>query len=74
MAKQKHRDSLIWGIILIVLGGIFLLEQFNIDVWDEVWRFWPVILIIWGANKLYLGLKERSGRSETPARDKTHEI
>ncbi len=74
MAKSKHRDSLIWGIILIVLGGIFLLEQFNINVWDEVWRFWPVILIIWGANKLYLGLKERSERSETPARDKTHEI
>jgi len=74
MAKQKHRDSLIWGIILIVLGGIFLLEQFNIDVWDTAWRFWPVILIVWGANKLYLGLKERSERSETPARDKGHEI
>lgn len=74
MAKQKHRDSLIWGIILIVLGGIFLLEQFNIDVWDEIWRFWPVILIIWGANKLYLGLKERSERSETPAPGKDHEI
>jgi putative Mn2+ efflux pump MntP len=74
MARQKHRDSLIWGIILIVLGGIFLLEQFHIDVWDQVWRFWPVILIVWGANKLFLGLKERSERSETPARDKDHEI
>ena len=74
MARQKHRDSLIWGIILIVLGGIFLLEQFDVDVWDQVWRFWPVILIVWGANKLYLGLKERSERSETPAPDKTHEI
>ena len=74
MAKQKRGDSLIWGIILIVVGGIFLLQQFNVDVFDQVWRFWPVILIVWGANKLYLGLKERSERSETPAPDKTHEI
>jgi hypothetical protein len=74
MAKQKRGDSLIWGIILIVVGGIFLLQQFNVDVFDQVWRFWPVILIVWGANKLYLGLKERSERSETPARDKDHEI
>ena len=74
MAKQKRGDSLIWGIILIVVGGIFLLQQFNVDVFDQVWRFWPVILIVWGANKLYLGLKEKSGRSETPARDKDHEI
>jgi hypothetical protein len=74
MAKQKRGDSLIWGIILIVVGGIFLLQQFDVDVFDQVWRFWPVILIVWGANKLYLGLKERSERSETPARDKDHEI
>jgi hypothetical protein len=74
MAKQKRGDSLIWGIILIVVGGIFLLQQFNVDVFDQVWRFWPVILIVWGANKLYLGLKERSERTETPARDKDHEI
>jgi uncharacterized membrane protein HdeD (DUF308 family) len=74
MAKQKHRDSLVWGIILIVLGVIFLLEQFGVDVWDDFWRFWPVILIVWGANKLYLGLKERSERSNAPAPDKGHEI
>ena len=74
MAKQKRGDSLIWGIILIVVGGIFLLQQFDVDVFDPVWRLWPVILIVWGANKLYLGLKERSERSETPARDKDHEI
>ena len=74
MARQKRGDSLIWGIILIVVGGIFLLQQFNVDVFDQVWRFWPVILIVWGANKLYLGLKEKSERSETPARDKDHEI
>ncbi|MCK7479541.1 MAG: hypothetical protein M0C28_21005 [Candidatus Moduliflexus flocculans] len=34
MANQKKGNSLVWGIILIVFGVIFLLEQFHIDVWD----------------------------------------
>ena len=74
MAKQRRSDSLIWGIVLIIVGAIFLLEQLDIDVFDQVWRFWPLILIVWGANKLWLGLKERNERSETPGPDKTHEI
>jgi putative Mn2+ efflux pump MntP len=74
MANPKKGNSLVWGIILIIIGGVILLEQLNVDVFDQVWRFWPVILIIWGANKLWLGLKERNERSETPGPDKGHEI
>ncbi|MCX6574245.1 MAG: DUF5668 domain-containing protein [Candidatus Aminicenantes bacterium] len=72
MARQRKSNSLVWGIILIVFGVLFLLDQFNLDIWNAVWRFWPVVLIIWGANKLWLGLKERN--AEAPAPDKTHEI
>jgi uncharacterized membrane protein HdeD (DUF308 family) len=58
MAK-KRKDALVWGIILILIGFIFILENNDIDVWDSVARLWPVVLIIWGAFKLYYGLKER---------------
>ena len=71
MANPRKGNSLVWGIVLIIIGSIILLEQLNIDVFDQVWRFWPVILIIWGANKLWLGLKERA---EAPGPDKGHEI
>jgi len=68
MAKPKYRDSLIWGIILIVVGGIFLMETLHVRVWHYVWRLWPVIFIVWGANKLYYGLKEKGqGKPEPPA-------
>lgn len=63
MAK-KQRDALAWGIILIVIGLIFLLERLDVDVWDSVARLWPVVLIIWGIWKLYFGLKERKEESE----------
>ena len=58
MAKQQ-RDALVWGVILIVVGLIFTLDNFEIEVWDSVARLWPVVLIVWGAWKLYFGIKDR---------------
>jgi hypothetical protein len=59
MAKNRRKDALVWGIILIIIGLIFFLENYDINVWDSVARLWPVVLIVWGAWKLYYGLKER---------------
>jgi hypothetical protein len=64
MAK-KQRGALAWGIILIVIGLIFILDNFGVDVWDSLARLWPLALIVWGAWKLYFGLKER--KEEPPA-------
>ncbi len=75
MAKSKTRDSLIWGLILVVVGGIFLLETLHVRVWHYVWRLWPVIFIVWGANKIFYGLKERGEKVPAPENeDKSHEI
>ena len=44
------------------------METLHVRVWHYVWRLWPVIFIVWGANKLYYGLKEKSqGKPEPPA-------
>lgn len=44
-----------WGLVLLFIGGILLLENFNIIhfYWSSVWRFWPVFLIIAGVNILF---------------------
>ncbi len=63
MAK-KQRDALAWGIILIVIGLIFFLDNLDVDIWDLVARLWPVALIVWGVWKLYFGLKERREEAE----------
>jgi len=59
MAKFRRKDPLVWGIVLIVTGAIFLLENIDVEMWDLVARLWPLILIAWGAWKFYFGLKER---------------
>ena len=74
MARERKSGSLVWGVILIVFGVLVLLDQFDVDIWNAVWRFWPVVLILWGADKLVRGLKERNARSDAPAPDKGHEV
>lgn len=41
---------LFWAIILIAIGGLFLIANIGwIDFhWTTVWRLWPLILIFWG--------------------------
>ena len=51
---RRHRIS-IWGIILVLLGVGFLLENFDLlpwRLWDILWRLWPVILIIVGLDAI----------------------
>jgi uncharacterized integral membrane protein len=62
---RRHRDRLVWGLILIAVGVIFLLQNvMNIEVWDYAWKFWPFILILWGAQKLIDGLQKPKDRNE----------
>ncbi|NQT80147.1 MAG: hypothetical protein HQ555_07145 [Candidatus Aminicenantes bacterium] len=67
MAKTRRKDPLAWGVILIVLGIIILLGNIHIakwDVWEFIARLWPLILILWGAWKLFYGIKEKQEKSE----------
>jgi len=76
MARHRHHDSLVWGLILIAVGCVFLLETLHVRVWHYVWRFWPAIFIFWGASKLYYGLKEKGQQEAAPAvphQDEGHE-
>lgn len=66
MARYKRKDSLVWGLILIVIGLLFLLHNIDVNVADSIARLWPLILIVWGAWKLYFGIKERSEEPEQP--------
>ena len=47
--KQYGNDGLVWGIILIAIGSIFLIQKiFDVQILNKLWQFWPVLLIIWG--------------------------
>ena len=56
-AKARYRSLNILGIILIVIGVLFLLASFNLLWWFRWSYFWPLIpiaigmLIIFGARR-----------------------
>jgi predicted membrane protein len=46
--------NLFWGMVLILLGLLFLLDNLGIADFGEVIRmYWPVILILWGISALF---------------------
>lgn len=60
--KKREKNS-IFAVLLIIIGIVFLLNNFGIlpwIIWREIWRFWPVLLIIVGIKnifgKSYLGM------------------
>lgn len=54
--RNGHRGGLVWPIILILVGIIFLLNNLGIigDVtWRTVLQFWPILLIAIGLDGLF---------------------
>lgn len=56
-------NRVMWGIILLFVGIVLLLENFNMIefYWRNVWSFWPVFLIISGVNILFNRNKSQVG-------------
>jgi len=54
MSRPRSAGGVFWGLILIAIGGIFLLRNlgYEVPVWTSIGRYWPVLLIVWGAIKL----------------------
>lgn len=51
---MRPSSNLIWGIILIAAGIIFLLDNYGyVDAWNVVKTFWPLILIAIGLKILW---------------------
>ena len=49
------------GIILIIIGILFLLDNFGItSIGENIWNLWPLLLIWWGFTKL----RRRGKRTE----------
>jgi membrane-bound ClpP family serine protease len=40
--------SIFWGIVLIVLGVLLILANFEIILYETLFDFWPVAVIIIG--------------------------
>ena len=48
--------GLLWPVVLIVVGGVLLLQNAGIlssSVWSNLWRLWPLLLVLVGLELLF---------------------
>lgn len=53
--KERTVVAPVWGIFLTFLGVILLLQTLNVlpwELWQTLWQFWPVLIIIIGVGIL----------------------
>lgn len=62
--KKKSNGSVIAGSILIVMGAIFLINQFDILPHIYWGRIWPVILVILGLSLIFSPKKREPWKDE----------
>jgi len=65
MSKQKQ-ETLFWGVLLLLLGALFMLNNFGVhfNLWRFLGKFWPAILIIIGLKNIYFHLQEKNKREK----------
>src|SRR2546422_7262056 len=66
---RPRRRSIFTGVVLIVLGLIFLAQNFRgeFGFWRLFSKWWPLLLILWGVAKLIDRLAaQRSGEGAPP--------
>jgi hypothetical protein len=65
MAVRNRSDSLVWGLIILALGVLLQIHFLKpeLHILQNLWRFWPVLIIVLGVNKLlrYFSARNQEG-------------
>ncbi len=56
-------EKIVWGLLFVFIGSMFLLDNYNVIdfYWRSVWRLWPLIFVVIGANMLFNRQGNKSG-------------
>jgi len=57
--------SVFWGIILLALGVILLLANFEVISYDTLFDFWPVVVIVIGLKFIVDYMTKKNGSAES---------
>jgi len=50
--SQQIRRQFIWGILIICMGVMFLMSRNDWVELSQLWRYWPVVVILFGINNM----------------------
>ena len=52
---RPGRSNIVFGLVLVAIGMIFLLHNLDFHYFDRFWNFWPVALLAIGLAKAFSG-------------------
>ncbi len=55
MRRYRYRSGtsgILIGGVIVLIGLLLLLDNLGIVVFHDVWRYWPVLLIVWGVSRI----------------------
>lgn len=53
--RRRSSKSFLMGVVILVVGVVLLLGQLHIVDPDQVFRFWPLLLVLFGLHNLLAG-------------------
>ncbi len=65
VAEEQDKSRYIVGIVLVVLGILFLLNAFDLFIWFSFAKLWPAVLIIVGIAILYKAMNKGGEKNES---------
>src|SRR5687768_4586740 len=54
-SSPPARSNIVFGLVLVGIGMIFLLHNLDVHYFDRFWRLWPVALLAIGLAKAFSG-------------------
>jgi hypothetical protein len=55
--------SVFWGVVLIAIGALSILANFDVITWETLWNFWPVAVIVIGLKLVFDSIvRARNGK------------
>jgi len=54
--------SIFWGGVLVVIGILAILANFDVVRWETLWDFWPVAVIVIGLKLVFDAVAKKSGK------------
>ena len=60
LAKDVKAGSIFWGIILIALGGVLILANYEVISYHALFDLWPIVVIVIGLKLIvdYFSMKK----------------
>jgi TM2 domain-containing membrane protein YozV len=62
MPQVIPTGSVFWGIVLMAIGALAILANFDIVTWETLWDFWPVAVIVIGLKLVYDSIAKKNGK------------